>query len=277
MHEHFETPCGSYAHFKLARYLIRFTADARYGDGLERLAYNTMLACKDPDGDGNYFYYSDYHPQAKKGYYHRKWPCCSGTYVQGVADYLLNVYFHSGAGIYVNMFAPSEVRWSARGVPVRLIQDTNYPLDEEVQIRIEASQPVQFALNVRIPGWLGSQPEITVNGKSFNTRMDKQTFATIQRRWSGGDTVDVRLPLGFRTESIDDKHSSMVALMHGPLMLVATDPPVDLETVPLALPAGLRKSAEGAFEYSDRSRSIRLKPFYSVTDEIYTTYLMKQA
>jgi len=34
---HFETPCGAYAHFKLGRYLLRFTADARYGDGIERV------------------------------------------------------------------------------------------------------------------------------------------------------------------------------------------------------------------------------------------------
>jgi hypothetical protein len=278
IHEHFETPCGAYAHFKLARYLIRLTGQARYGDGLERLVYNTMLACKDPDGDGNYFYYSDYHPQAKKGYYHRKWPCCSGTYVQGVADYLLNLYFRSGARIYVNVFAPSEVRWRANGVPIRLIQNTNYPLDEEVQILIEASQPVQFTLNLRIPGWLESQPEVSVNGKPFETRLDKQTFAAIRRRWSSGDMVHVRLPLSFRTEAIDDKHPSMVAVMRGPVMLVAIDPPADLNTAALALSAGLAKSPEaGAFEYTDRSRSIRLKPFYSVTDEIYTTYFMKRA
>ena len=36
--EHFETPCGCYAHMKLARYLLRFTGDPRYGDGLERVS-----------------------------------------------------------------------------------------------------------------------------------------------------------------------------------------------------------------------------------------------
>jgi len=43
-HAHVETPCGAYAHFKLARYLLRFTGEARYGDGLERVLYNTILA-----------------------------------------------------------------------------------------------------------------------------------------------------------------------------------------------------------------------------------------
>src|ERR1700678_3883703 len=35
--DHFETPCGSYAATKLARYLLRYTGDPRYGDNLERV------------------------------------------------------------------------------------------------------------------------------------------------------------------------------------------------------------------------------------------------
>ena len=61
-HAHFETPCGSYAHLKLTRYLLRFTGEGRYGDSLERVLYNTILGIKDPKGDGHVFYYSDYHP-----------------------------------------------------------------------------------------------------------------------------------------------------------------------------------------------------------------------
>jgi DUF1680 family protein len=63
---HFETPCGSYAHLKLARYLLRFTGNARYGDSLERVLYNTVLGAKDPSGDGHVYYYSDYHQSAQK-------------------------------------------------------------------------------------------------------------------------------------------------------------------------------------------------------------------
>src|SRR5260370_15860566 len=45
-HSGFETPCGSYAHFKLTRYLLRVTRDPRYGDSMERMMYNTILAAK---------------------------------------------------------------------------------------------------------------------------------------------------------------------------------------------------------------------------------------
>ena len=54
--DHFETPCGSYASMKLARYLLRATGDARYGDGLERVVYNALLAVKAPNDAGDYPY-----------------------------------------------------------------------------------------------------------------------------------------------------------------------------------------------------------------------------
>ncbi len=65
----FETPCGSYAHFKLTRYLLRVTRDGKYGDSMERVFYNTVLGAKPRLADGHSFYYSDYSNTATK-YYH---------------------------------------------------------------------------------------------------------------------------------------------------------------------------------------------------------------
>ena len=47
-HNSFETPCGSYAHFKITRYLLRVTGDSRYGDSMERVMYNTVLGAPSP-------------------------------------------------------------------------------------------------------------------------------------------------------------------------------------------------------------------------------------
>ena len=64
-HNSFETPCGSYAHFKLTRYLLRVTRDARCGDSMERVMYNTVLGAKPLRPDGSTFYYSDYNHDGK--------------------------------------------------------------------------------------------------------------------------------------------------------------------------------------------------------------------
>jgi len=254
--EHFETPCGCYAHMKLARYLLRFTGDPRYGDGLERVLYNTILGSIEPSSDGDYFYYSDYQSGARKGYYKKKWPCCSGTLVQGVADYAVSIYFQDLGGIYVNLFAPSEVRWNAGGVPVRVTQSTGYPNAESLELRVDLPKAAEFAIHVRMPAWLSGAAAVRVNGKSVDVAAERKKFATVRRRWQKNDTLEVKLPFGERTEAIDDRQADTVALMRGPLMMVAVNAPDGMPSL----------SAPG----------LRFAPFYTVRGERYTTYFQKR-
>jgi hypothetical protein len=275
--EHFETPCGSYAHTKLARYLLRFTGESRYGDGLERIIYNTLLASKDPGGDGEYFYYSDYQAMARKGYYKRKWPCCSGTLIQAVADYALDIYFHRGTSLYVNLYTPSQATWNANGVPVTVSQETQYPDNEDIELLIGVPRPVEFSVMLRIPAWLESNAEISVNGKQFGVRADRNTFAGITRRWRDKDTIRLRLPLDFRVAPVDDRHPERVAMMRGPQMMVAVNPAEGLHETAFTLPGKPRAIAHStsAFSLQDRSGTVELVPFIAVRDETYTTYLLK--
>ena len=271
-HAHFETPCGAYAHFKLARYLLRFTGEGRYGDGLERVLYNTILGAKDPKGDGHFFYYSDYHASTEKAYHPDKWPCCSGTLPQVVADYLISAYFQSDEGLYVNLFVPSEVQWQYHGIPVKLIQTTNFPDSEMTELRLELPSPAEFTLNVRVPGWLRAPALILVNERTAPAEPKPGTFAAIHRKWINGDTVQVKLPLSFWTASIDEQHKDTVALMRGPIMLVAIDP--GLRIPPNAVRT-LAVRAPGSFELPLPSANMRFVPFYAAGDETYTTYFTK--
>ena len=248
--DHFETPCCFYAWAKLARYLTAFTGEARYGDGLERALFNTILGALDPDDDGGYFYYSDYQANARKTYYKQKWPCCAGTLLQSVADFPLNLYFQDARGIYVNLYAGSELRWKRNGVPVKLTQRTAYPESEEVLIELEPESAVEFTLRLRVPGWLEKPAQIAINGKPARVEAGRGTWATLSRRWRQGDLVALRLPFSTRFVPIDETAANTVAVMRGPLMLTASDPPDD-------------------FTVS------RMRPFYQVGRETYSTYFQR--
>ncbi len=109
-----EIPCGSWGAFKLAKYLLRFTGDAQYGDWIERLLYNGIGAALPVQATGKSFYYADYRiGMAQKEYYWDNWPCCSGTYIQTVADYHDVIYFKDDRALYVNLYLPSEVTWNS--------------------------------------------------------------------------------------------------------------------------------------------------------------------
>lgn len=272
--DHFETPCGSYAAVKLARYLLCATGEARYGDGLERVVFNGMLAVKEPDADGDYPYYSTYGARAHKIFYPEKWPCCSGTLVEGVADYVKNIYFRAADGVAVNFYAPSRVKWNERGIAVTLIQETEFPLGEAVSIRIDCAAPVAFALQLRVPGWATATPQFRVNAKPVHAEQ-RRGFAVVQRRWSDGDTLTFALKQQFRAEAIDDLHPETAALLRGPLVYAEVNP-AESETrharVDILLDA---EQTPGAFSAKENGRTRVYAPFYSVRDESYTMYNLR--
>jgi uncharacterized protein len=274
--DHFETPCGSYAATKLDRYLLRMTGDSRYGDHLERVVYNTLQGVKQPDADGDYPYYSTYGPRATKVWYPHKWPCCSGTLVQGVSDYVLNLYFIAADGVTVNMYAPSELQAKQNGAKIKLTQTTEYPTGEMVSIRIETSAPQIWALRLRIPGWLERPARISVNGIAAPPAKPG-SFATLRRRWKSGDVVEMFLPQRFRTEAVDDLHPDVVAVMRGPVMLIAIDPPDGLEKMPLQMDEGFSSFEQRAAAWTRNlhGRQIVFVPFYHVKNETYTTYFTR--
>ena len=275
--DHFETPCGSYAATKLARYLMRMTpepADTRYGDNLERVLYNTILAVRFPDEEGDYPYYSTYSPTAEKVYYQKKWPCCSGTLVQTVADYPLNLYFQTSDGLYVNQYMPSRLQFHHNGAAMEIVQETAFPSEDTVTLRLHTTQPRAFAMRLRIPSWT-SGAAILVNGKPLSTRATSGTFVTIQRNWSDGDRVELRLPQQFRTEAIDELYPETIALMRGPVQYVALQPEAGLEKERLRLPAGLKQVGPQRFVDTYEGRDVTFVPLYSVRTERYTTYFSK--
>ncbi len=279
---HFETPCGAYATMKLARYLLRFTADAHYGDGLERVLYNGLLAVKAPDSEGNSPYYSSYNPGATKAFYPAKWPCCSGTLVQGVADYVRNVYFQTPGAIYVNLFTPSRVKGSVAGRRVSLAQETDYPAGEQVALTVDTDAPTAFAILIRIPGWLRQEPEIRVNGRRVASTALPGTFAALHRTWKRGDRIELQLPQAFRAEPIDSSHPGTVAMMRGPLMYCALDfagataaspnrPLAPLGNTPLSPVAGARQSCV----QTNGAQQTVFVPFYTVENESYDVYFQR--
>ncbi len=270
-HRGFETPCGSYAHFKLTRYLLRVSGDGMYGDSMERVFYNTVLGAKPLERDGAAFYYADYHAPAAKTYFPDKWPCCSGTLPQVAADYRISTYFHEPNGLLVNLYIPSTVKWvNHDGAQVTLTQTGDYPFDSKVALRIRVSRPSDFTLRLRTPAWAGPIA-FSVNGEESPANVQRG-FATIRRKWSDGDLVDVTIPLPMRLEPIDSRHPETVALMRGPLVLFAiTDnpPAVSRKQLLAATPIPGRH----AWTAETNSGPLTFCPYTSIFNEKYSTYV----
>jgi hypothetical protein len=270
-HASFETPCGAYGHFKIARHLMSVTGDSLYGDSMERVLYNTILGALPMKPDGTAFYYSDYNSTGAKAYNDYKCTCCSGTLGQVVADYGISSYFTNNRGMFVNLYTPSRMRWAQNGRVVTLSQKTAYPLARDIEIAVGTVTSQTFSVSLRIPAWAGPNTTVAVNGKRED-RVTPGTFHEIRREWQNGDRIALTMDMPVRLEAVDEKHPNFLAVMQGPLALFATGDRFlpfrrqELMTV--------KQTANGSVDWrvttADGTQSF--KPFYAIGGETTRLY-----
>lgn len=216
-HASFETQCGSWAAFKLCKYLLLLTGDARYGDWIEELIYNGAGADIPMSPNGNVLYYSDYNSrQGEKVNYYKRWTCCAGTRSENVAEYSNLVYFKKDNKLYVNLFTPSHVNWDG----VLFTQATRFPESNEITFKIDIPEKGQnqFIINFRKPGWLKGKPQLFINKKVVNPNVSKN-WLQINRNWKDGDEVKLIFPIQLTISQFDKEQKYPAAITYGPVVM----------------------------------------------------------
>jgi DUF1680 family protein len=224
---HFEIHCGSWAAFKLAKYLICFTGDARYGDWIERLVINGIGACIPSSSDGRVMYNAAYGLSgACKSHNMPPWACCAGTRIQAVADYHDLIFFKDNDSLYVNLFTPATVNWEHNGTDVTLRQETRFPENDQTTFHVALSRDAEFAVKLRQPGWLAGAVETTVNGGPVTAELGEKRWIVVRRKWQDGDQLTVRLPMQFSAERFPKASAEAfpTAVCRGPVVLACRSP-----------------------------------------------------
>ncbi len=276
-HSSFETPCGSYAHFKITRYLLRATRDSRYGDSMERVLYNCILGARPIKEDGHGFYYSDYNHDGSKFYHPYKWHCCTGTFAQVTTDYGISAYFRDSNAIYVNLYVPSRVTWAQGTQRISLTQQTNYPHHPTTQIVVSTDKSSAFPIYLRIPAWAGAKTTLAVNGKRALASPTPGQFAHLNRTWKDGDRIEIEFDMPSVLEPVDPQHPDLQALVHGPLALFSVGQIPDKISKQQLLAATQISSGSTDWQTKTAAGNLTLRPFTSINDEHYRLYLNTEA
>jgi hypothetical protein len=269
----FETPCGAHAHFKLTRYLLRITRDARYGDSMERMLYNASLGALPIQPDGRAFYYSDYTSFAQKTFHWDRWPCCSGTLPLLAADYHISVCFVDDQGIFINLYVPATVVWEQSGVRCELRMVTRYPYDNVIGFEVALPVSARFGMHFRIPQW-APDAQLYINGQRHPSTCVPGTFAELNRDWVSGDRVELVLALPLRLLSVDAQHPDTVALLQGPLVLMRVLDGTGREPAALTRHALLTADSGGATDWriTSQDRTVTFRSFMDIDRENYRAY-----
>ncbi len=259
--------CNTHNMLKLTRQLF-FTNPSRldYLDYYEKALYNHILASQDPNSaHGFQCYYVPLRAGGIKTYSndYNSFVCCHGTGMESSTKFGDSIYFHDGAStLYVNLFIPSVLTWSARGVTVR--QETGFP--EVASTRLTVTGAGAFTMKVRIPAWANGAT-VRVNGTALASPAPG-TFATIARTWASGDAVDVTLPMALTREAAND-NSSVQAVKVGPIVLGGLFGTSNLSALPVLNPATLTATAT-PLQYT--AGGVTLQPFYKVHGQRYSVY-----
>ena len=212
---------------------IQKSGDATHGDWMENIAFNAAQGARLPDGRAISYLTSDSRLEAvasRKDAYaiggsigrfkfsptHEDVACCCNpSAIRFMPHYTSQMWMGLSEedGIAAVCYGPSSVEFKASGVPVRLVQETNYPFSNEIKFTVEAEAPVSFAFVLRKPGW-ATTFDLHAKDKAIS---EDSSWVTIRGIWCSGEIVTLNLEGGIR--SVPYANGSH-ALFHGPLQFV---------------------------------------------------------
>ena len=253
--------CASIANVYWNQRMFLQSGDAKYIDVLERTLYNAAIAGVSLEGD-TFFYPNPLESDGKFAFNigaltRKPWfdsSCCPtniARFIPSVPDY---IYAVREDAVFVNLFVPSEAKADVRGAPVVVRQETEYPWDGRVTLRIAPESPRPFEVRVRIPGWAAGRPvpsglyryadtvarpfELRLNGEAITPAL-RDGYAVISRTWAPGDTVTLDLPMAVRRVVADERveaNRGRVAVERGPLVYAAEGIDNDNSVLDLVMP-----------------------------------------
>lgn len=228
--------CASIANALWNHRMFLIEQDAKYMDVYERAVYNAMLSGLSLSGDR--FFYPN--PLLSYGQHQRSaWfpcACCPSNLPRFMLSIPGHAYAVAGDRLFVNLFVQGRATTTVAGQQVGIEQQTRYPWDGEIRLRITPASSGRFSLRIRIPGWarqqpvpgdlyrdlapIGNAPVIRVNG-SVTEWASERGYAVLTREWQPGDDVHVSLPMPIRrvvSHPLVKANTGRVAIERGPLV-----------------------------------------------------------
>ena len=275
--------CNSYNMLKLTRELWLLNPDqVSYADFYEQVLLNHVIGAQNPaDSHGHVTYFTPLRPGGRRGVgpawgggtwstdYNSFW-CCQGTGVEINTKLMDSVYFYNGTTLTVNLFTPSVLTWTQRGITVT--QTTSFPASDTSTLEVTGSAGGTWTMRIRIPAWT-TGATVSVNGAQQGIATTPGTYAALTRSWTSGDTVTVRLPMRVVTKAANDD-PNVVAIAYGPVVLSGNYGDTSLSALPSLNTSSISRTSTTALAFTATANgsAVGLIPFYDAHGHNYTVY-----
>lgn len=207
---------------------LQLGGDAWIGDVIERIAYNALPAIMSADHRAHQYFQLANQVECTPGgrnfnVSHETdllfgpfsgYGCCAANLHMGWPWLVSNTWMATpDGGLLAGIIAPTAVTASVGNrQQVHVVEETKYPFEPDVRFTIRLSEPAEFPLWIRVPGW-ATGVRLAVNGVAAapspagatgQARAGDAWFLRLERRWTDGDRVDLHFPMTPRVARWDD-------------------------------------------------------------------------
>ncbi|MBV7530183.1 glycoside hydrolase family 127 protein [Chitinophaga sp. sic0106] len=231
--------------------MFLITGDAKYMDVLELALYNSVLS--GVSLDGTRFFYTNPLAASADYPYHLRWEggrqpyislsnCCPPNTVRTIAEVSDYAYSMSREGLYVNLYGSNHLEQKWNNTTVRLAQESNYPWDGQVALRIDKIPSQPFTIFLRIPAWC-KKYQAEVNGEPLPAMQPEQGFVGVKRYWHPGDRIALKMDMPvtlLESNPLVEETRNQVAVKRGPLVYCMESSDQQTNIFDIMLPANIR-------------------------------------
>jgi DUF1680 family protein len=174
--------------------------------------------------------------------------CCPPNLLRTIAESADYAYGKSSDAIWVNLYGGSSLETKlSDDAEVKLSQETEYPWNGRVRIKIEQCGKDPFALKLRIPGWAKSA-SVRINDGAPDISARPASYFEIRKAWKPGDFVDLDLPMPMRVMEANplvEDDLNQVAVQRGPVVycLESPDLPAGVKISDVRIPTDMHLTA----------------------------------
>ena len=233
--------------------MLQFSSDAKYADVVELALYNSVLS--GISLDGTKFLYTNPLAVSDELPYKQRWSkdrvpyislsnCCPPNVVRTIAEVSDYMYSISDEGLWLNLYGGNTLTTHLNdGSAIKIKEETNYPWNGNIKLRIDQTANKEFSIFLRIPGWCHAA-KIFLNGKPFSTTIKSGKYAAVKRKWNKGDLLELILEMPvtmIEANPLVEETRNQVAVKRGPVVYCLES--VDLDKKNSVFAVGLASNA----------------------------------
>ncbi|MCB9208676.1 MAG: glycoside hydrolase family 127 protein [Ignavibacteriales bacterium] len=224
------------------------SGNSKYYDIIERTLYNGLISGISLNGED--FFYPN--PLESDGEYkfnqgsatRQPWfdcSCCPTNMIRFLPSIPKLIYAINKDTVYVNLFIANDSEITIDDEKVSISQETEYPWDGKVLIKINPHDSKNFTIKIRIPNWALNnvvpsdlytyinKSERTIKVR-FNgveqTVINNDGYATLNNEWKANDIIELILPMDVQKISAHEMvkdDSNKISFEYGPIVYCAEE------------------------------------------------------